>query len=350
MNTEEKTKVANTIKKFRKEKGLTQECLANRLHVSRQTVSSWEVGNSEPDIKMLTALCEILDVSPNKLICSIKTETTNKFKQMPDRDCFGKLKYMLQEVKPGYHRITREDMTELCIPEQYRNMDDTTYYRIILKLKEEGYQLIDVGRYAFSVLIENPEREKRFVSQLEGFSNTVLFEDLYRIKDEDAEELYAIMEKHIRTKRIGETEDKLYSWRSIGERDLSGKGYGKSIDECKKQAEMADHNIFEITDSKGYSVYKTPHFDEICRISFFSVILKHEIKIIEQQNGHVRYREFVPETDYEVLSDGTLKTYPENLLQIIQDIKEMSLEVDQPQETKYGTLVRINLFEEERYE
>lgn len=53
--------LSETIKTLRKNKGLTQEELAIRLHVVRQTVSKWEKGLSVPDAVMLQKLAEELD-------------------------------------------------------------------------------------------------------------------------------------------------------------------------------------------------------------------------------------------------------------------------------------------------
>ena len=45
--------LSDNIKTLRKSKGLTQEELANRINVVRQTVSKWEKGYSVPDAEML---------------------------------------------------------------------------------------------------------------------------------------------------------------------------------------------------------------------------------------------------------------------------------------------------------
>ena len=49
------------IKALRKAKGLSQEELAIKLHVVRQTVSKWEQGRSVPDADMLISLSEVLE-------------------------------------------------------------------------------------------------------------------------------------------------------------------------------------------------------------------------------------------------------------------------------------------------
>ena len=57
----------DNLKALRKEKGITQEELAARLNVVRQTVSKWEKGLSVPDSDLLIKLAEILDVPDPKL-------------------------------------------------------------------------------------------------------------------------------------------------------------------------------------------------------------------------------------------------------------------------------------------
>lgn len=56
------------IKNLRKSKGLSQEELAIKLNVVRQTVSKWENGISVPDSSMLIALAEKLDTSVSILL------------------------------------------------------------------------------------------------------------------------------------------------------------------------------------------------------------------------------------------------------------------------------------------
>ena len=60
----------NNLKALRKEKGITQEELAARLNVVRQTVSKWEKGLSVPDSDLLIKLAEILDVPVSRLLGS----------------------------------------------------------------------------------------------------------------------------------------------------------------------------------------------------------------------------------------------------------------------------------------
>lgn len=63
------------IKRIRKSKGLSQEELAIKLNVVRQTVSKWENGLSVPDSDMLITLADELDTSVNVLLGETVTES-----------------------------------------------------------------------------------------------------------------------------------------------------------------------------------------------------------------------------------------------------------------------------------
>ena len=59
---------AENLKKIRKDKGYTQETLAEKLNVVRQTVSKWEKGLSLPDADMLSKIANVLETDVNILL------------------------------------------------------------------------------------------------------------------------------------------------------------------------------------------------------------------------------------------------------------------------------------------
>lgn len=67
---------SKNLKTLRKQKGFSQEELASRLHVVRQTISKWEKNLSVPDADTLIRLAEILEVSVSELLGS-KIENEN---------------------------------------------------------------------------------------------------------------------------------------------------------------------------------------------------------------------------------------------------------------------------------
>ena len=70
--------LSENIKNLRKTKGISQEELAIKLNVVRQTISKWEKGLSVPDSEMLIKLAEELDTTVNILLGETvePTETT----------------------------------------------------------------------------------------------------------------------------------------------------------------------------------------------------------------------------------------------------------------------------------
>lgn len=66
---------SENLKTIRKAKGYTQEELAIRVNVVRQTVSKWEKGLSVPDADVLSHIAEVLEVSVSELLgADIKQE------------------------------------------------------------------------------------------------------------------------------------------------------------------------------------------------------------------------------------------------------------------------------------
>ena len=67
--------LSENIRAVRKSKGLSQEELAVKLNVVRQTISKWEQGLSVPDSNMLISLSEALDIPVSVLLGEIVEQT-----------------------------------------------------------------------------------------------------------------------------------------------------------------------------------------------------------------------------------------------------------------------------------
>jgi len=76
--------VQKNIKKYRENKGITQEQMAEALNVTRQAISNWETGRTEPDIDTLQRLSDYLGITIEELIYGEKqsniTNVTNVHK------------------------------------------------------------------------------------------------------------------------------------------------------------------------------------------------------------------------------------------------------------------------------
>ena len=66
------------LKTIRKTKGYTQEELAIKIHVVRQTISKWEKGLSVPDADTLSKLVDVLEINVSELLGSEIKEETDK--------------------------------------------------------------------------------------------------------------------------------------------------------------------------------------------------------------------------------------------------------------------------------
>ena len=77
MNENENKTFADVIVELRKEKGFTQQDLANKLHITDKAVSKWERGLSLMDISLLKPLSEILDVSVSELLNGQRMENVD---------------------------------------------------------------------------------------------------------------------------------------------------------------------------------------------------------------------------------------------------------------------------------
>ena len=60
--------IGNQIKKYRQKLNLSQEELADKIFVTRQTISNWENDKNYPDIKSISLLCNLFDVSLDQFI------------------------------------------------------------------------------------------------------------------------------------------------------------------------------------------------------------------------------------------------------------------------------------------
>lgn len=63
------TKIGLKIAEYRKKKNLSQDQLAEKMYVTRQLISKWELGTGIPKIDHVISLCEILDVNFEELLC-----------------------------------------------------------------------------------------------------------------------------------------------------------------------------------------------------------------------------------------------------------------------------------------
>ena len=72
--------IADKIKKLRKDNNMTQEDLADKLNVSRQTISKWETNITIPDADNIVAICKLFNITTDELL-DYNVQTIKKKKQ-----------------------------------------------------------------------------------------------------------------------------------------------------------------------------------------------------------------------------------------------------------------------------
>lgn len=66
--------IGKNLQELRKEKGMTQEQLAEHFNVARRTVSRWETGSNMPDLDILIEMADFYDVDLRELLDGERTE------------------------------------------------------------------------------------------------------------------------------------------------------------------------------------------------------------------------------------------------------------------------------------
>lgn len=101
------------IRALRKSKGLSQQELAIKLNVVRQTISKWEQGLSVPDSEMLISLSEVLETPVSKLLGETVAETeTDNIKVISEK--LEVINLQLAQRKTTRRKVIRWLLISLC--------------------------------------------------------------------------------------------------------------------------------------------------------------------------------------------------------------------------------------------
>jgi AbrB family looped-hinge helix DNA binding protein len=100
--------ICENIQFLRKKRNLTQESLAEKIGVSRQTIAKWENGESMPDLEMAERLSQTLDVPLDELVHMTVEQGPVKLDPMKGKHMFG--------------LVTVGDKGQIVIPVQARRV------------------------------------------------------------------------------------------------------------------------------------------------------------------------------------------------------------------------------------
>jgi len=157
-------RIGNYIAQKRVEKRITQEKLAEKLGVSRTTVSKWERGTIAPDISMLLPLSEILGVDVNELL---NGESKEKEKSQSDINTVDIILYYSNNYKKKYLKIIIIIALILCFTiATFFVIDYTKYDSNIINIEENGFY---VSGYMFDskvkdiIIIKNVQQNDQYI-------------------------------------------------------------------------------------------------------------------------------------------------------------------------------------------
>ena len=113
----DQVKIGKFIAVLRRQAGLTQEALGEKIGVTNKTISRWENGNYMPDIEMLQSLANEFNISINELLAGEKLSDTD-FRRKADEAIVAASKgsiFSSEERKAYFKRKWRKEHIPLFV-------------------------------------------------------------------------------------------------------------------------------------------------------------------------------------------------------------------------------------------
>ncbi len=170
--------IGEKLKEARKNAGLTQEQLADKLMVSRAAVAKWETDKGTPDIENLKAIAAYLDVSIDYLVDAGHTWDANVTKEAIDLSQYGKGRKKVKKDK-----IVREKFPEEAISTL-----------VVEKVLTKSEKLTD---NAIGFLTSAPFGIPQFIHQMRLTGN-----EYYLVEREGVQFLVTVSDEFIETRRL----------------------------------------------------------------------------------------------------------------------------------------------------
>ena len=131
--------IGKNLLKLRKQKNLTQEALAEKIGVARQTIAKWETGESTPDLDLAGRLANMLDVALDDLV-NAPAEELDGMPGMSGKHMFG--------------MVTVGDKGQIVIPVRARRVFNINPGDQLLVLGDENRGLALMDSKFFMMIAE----------------------------------------------------------------------------------------------------------------------------------------------------------------------------------------------------
>lgn len=106
---------ASNLQKLRKEKNMSQEALAEKLDVTRQSVSKWESGGSYPEMDKLISICKIFNVDMDTLVNGDVSNTEGKEINITTKDLLDKFNTLMKKIVCLFENMSFKEVIEFLV-------------------------------------------------------------------------------------------------------------------------------------------------------------------------------------------------------------------------------------------
>lgn len=231
--------IGEVIRKYRKNKNMTQEEMANRLGVTAPAVNKWENGNSLPDIMLLAPIARLLDISLDTLL-SFREELTKE-----------EIDHLVNET---YDRLKTESYDEVFlwakkVMEQYPNcewlilqMAVVLDARRIFFAVEDGDQYDDYILACFNRILSSKDEKLR------GYAADSLFGFYIRREQWEKAEEYLVYFSNENPER---KRKQAFIYSKTGRLEEAYRTYEQILYSGYQMASMVMHSIFNLALEEG---------------------------------------------------------------------------------------------------
>lgn len=243
--TYRKINFGKNLQELRTRKNVSQQELADVLHVTRQSVSAWERGAGKPDIYILHEVSQYFDVSLDKLMYGIVSESAEDIDTEFDYD----RGYIATIDEDGLYYIMLADLMDYF---SLIECDLKIMCTTVMLLAKKDFIITEVFDNGFAIFIKDDVDAGKFQKALDDILDGIIHHDSIYIEDKlsridkimaQAEyDIIKLSEKEIFGAR---TDEFSYYWMDS---DDNVRGYAFHEEECAMQAKLQG--------CEKYTIYK----------------------------------------------------------------------------------------------
>lgn len=242
-------KFGESLKVLRSKNNISQEDLANKLYVTRQTISKWESNLSSPDIEKLVVIQSLFGVSYEELLhgkIHRAIECNNYLAAKISCSSVEKAFSYIEEIEaPGFYDILDSDINE------FFPVIDINFSKVMvlaMELKKMGYTICSVFGNGFGIYLSSNESANKFRVALYDIIDSFIHHDGTESSKQTLDDLdnqvnalnLAIVDK-IEAEIFGPKCS--HYWVDENE---SIRGYGQSEEACRDQAKNQDCSVYAV--------------------------------------------------------------------------------------------------------